>query len=73
MEFISTDRWNSNLWNSVDGIYQEAFGGNGAKPVSIIRNMFEKHLCVLHILIEGKDAVAMALTGSKKKNGNTDY
>lgn len=51
---------------SKNGIYEEAFEGHGAKPVSIIQNMFARHLCDLHVMKDGKDAVAMALTGARK-------
>lgn len=63
MDFITTDCWDEAEWQKAKEIYTEAFGDHG-KPERIIRNMFEKQLCSLHIAMMGNDAAAMALTGS---------
>ncbi|RFU66401.1 GNAT family N-acetyltransferase [Peribacillus saganii] len=64
MEFLTTDQWNEDLWDMVKDIYFEAFKNHSPKPETIIRNMFAKRLCSLHVVIEGTHTVAMALTGS---------
>lgn len=62
LEFHTINQWDEELWNQVSPIYHHAFDGKGAKPEKIIRNMFRKQLCFLHIgVIEGQ-IVAMALT-----------
>lgn len=64
MDLLTTEQWDEVLWDSVKDIYNEAFGEG--KPERIIRNMFEKHLCSLHVAMLGDAAVAVALTGSIK-------
>ncbi|PLS09682.1 GNAT family N-acetyltransferase [Neobacillus cucumis] len=64
---MTFDEWDDQLWDQISPIYYQAFADKGAKPEKIIRNMFRKQLCFLHIgLVDGKVA-AMALTGKLKK------
>jgi GNAT superfamily N-acetyltransferase len=63
LEFQTSNQWDEELWNQVSPIYHQAFDGKGAKPEKIIRNMFRKHLCFLHIVVIEGQIVAMALTG----------
>ncbi|MBV7506585.1 GNAT family N-acetyltransferase [Bacillus sp. sid0103] len=64
MEFKTLNQWDARLWNEQVGpIYHKAFDGKGAKPEKIIRNMFRKQLCYLHIGIVESHVVAMGLTG----------
>lgn len=63
MEFQTINQWDEKLWKQVSPIYHQAFDGKGAKPEKIIRNMFQKQLCFLHIGVEEGQIVAMALTG----------
>jgi len=64
---MTFDQWNEDIWEEVSPIYEQAFADKGAKPEKIIRNMFRKQICFLHIgFIDGR-AAAMALTG--KMNG----
>jgi GNAT superfamily N-acetyltransferase len=66
VEFMTLDQWNDALWDEVRPIYEQAFADKGAKPEKIIRNMFRKQICFLHIgFIDGR-AAAMALTGKMK-------
>ena len=65
MEFITSNEWDEAIWQSAKQIYQEAFG-NHAKPEKIIRNMFAKGICQLHLASEETIPVAMALTGATK-------
>lgn len=66
MEFMTFDQWNEDIWEEVSPIYEQAFADKGAKPEKIIRNMFRKQICFLHVcLIDGR-AAAMALTGKLK-------
>jgi GNAT superfamily N-acetyltransferase len=62
MQFLTTNHWDEQLWQMAKPIYQEAFD-SGAKPEKIIRNMFAKQLCYLHVLVQKNEAMAMALTG----------
>ncbi|MHC0035442.1 GNAT family N-acetyltransferase [Pseudoneobacillus sp. C159] len=62
MEFVTTDQWDEQLWLMAEPIYKEAFH-DGAKSEKIIRNMFSKKLCYLHVLKQNEEVIAMALTG----------
>jgi GNAT superfamily N-acetyltransferase len=64
MEFITTNQWDEDLWQKVRGIYNVAFGEHATKPENIIRNMFAKGLCWLHVFIENDRALSMAITGA---------
>ncbi len=63
LQFISINHWDETLWQKVKKIYNEAFAGHGGKPEKIIHNMFNKHLCFLHVAFEDNEVIAMALTG----------
>jgi GNAT superfamily N-acetyltransferase len=64
LEFITMNHWDEKLWNEqVSPIYHHAFDGKGAKPKKVIRNMFRKNLCYLHIGISDRQVMAMAITG----------
>jgi len=64
LEFNTISKWDAQIWkDQISPIYHRAFDGKGAKPEKIIRNMFRKQLCYLHIGIEENQVVAMALTG----------
>jgi GNAT superfamily N-acetyltransferase len=69
VKFITVDHWDDELWEKAKIIYEEAFGKSGAKSEKIIRNMFAKGICFLHVLFADNDAVGMAITG-KLKNTN---
>ncbi|MEH7180311.1 GNAT family N-acetyltransferase [Neobacillus vireti] len=64
MEFITSNHWDEELWQNVRGIYTVAFGEHATKPEKIIRNMFARNLCSLHVLKESDIVLSMALTGS---------
>jgi GNAT superfamily N-acetyltransferase len=66
VEFITVDHWDQPLWEKASMIYEEAFGKSGAKSEKIIRNMFAKELCFLHVLFIDGIAVGMAITGELK-------
>ncbi len=57
------ETWDEVLWQQAKSIYNEAFGNKGAKSEKIIRNMFDKNIAQLHVLIVGTRVVAMAITG----------
>jgi GNAT superfamily N-acetyltransferase len=64
LEFNTINQWDEKLWDDqVFPIYHQAFDGKGAKPEKIIRNMFRKRLCYLHLGMAESQVVAMALTG----------
>lgn len=69
MKFITVDHWDEPLWKEAKVVYEEAFGKGGAKSEKIIRNMFAKGICFLHVLFVDDAAVGMAITG---KLINTD-
>ncbi|MEH7072720.1 GNAT family N-acetyltransferase [Neobacillus drentensis] len=65
MEFKTINQWDEQLWNDqVSRIYHQAFDGKGAKPDKIIRNMFRKRICNLHVGIVESQVAAMSLTGN---------
>jgi len=62
MEHITTDSWDEALWAEADVIYREAFPEHGRKSEAIVRRMFERGLCTLHVWRIQSEAAAMALT-----------
>ena len=66
MEFETINQWDEKEWDKVSSIYLEAFANKGGKPEKILRNMFRKQICYLHMAVEGEQVVAMALTGNLK-------
>ncbi|MGG1401269.1 N-acetyltransferase [Bacillus salipaludis] len=66
MDFKTFDHWDEGIWSIVSPIYQEAFGDKGAKPEKVIRNMFRKQLCFLHVAFQQDLPVGLALTGKLK-------
>jgi GNAT superfamily N-acetyltransferase len=64
MKFITTQKWDEDLWQKSRDIYTVAFGEHATKPEKIIRSMFSRGLSALHVLIENDEVLAMALTGS---------
>ncbi|MEO2075874.1 MAG: GNAT family N-acetyltransferase [Bacillus sp. (in: firmicutes)] len=63
MNFKTYDQWNEAIWADAGFIYKQAFKDKGAKPEEIIRNMFQKGICYLHVGYMEDQIVAMALTG----------
>lgn len=68
MEFITIENWDQRLWQKARTIYFDSFGEKSAKPEKIIKNMFRKKLCFLHLMMDGDVAIAMALTGKAKNS-----
>jgi len=66
MDFETIEHWDGKVWEKVSAIYYQAFAEKGAKPEKIIRNMFRKQICFLHMAVEGEQGLAMALTGKLK-------
>lgn len=64
MDVITVDHWDEALWREAEPIYYAAFPEHGRKSKAIIRNMFQKHLCQLHLAKSEGELVAMAITGS---------
>jgi GNAT superfamily N-acetyltransferase len=69
MEFKTIDHWDQELWDKAHSVYKQAFV-HGAKPEKIIKHMFNKGICYLHVALENHEVIAMALTG-KVNNGHT--
>jgi GNAT superfamily N-acetyltransferase len=63
LNFITVDQWDDELWEKVNPVYQEAFGKSGAKSVKIIRNMFAKKICFLHVVFVDDEVIGMVITG----------
>ena len=63
MKYQTYDQWNDEIWADAGFIYKQAFKDKGAKPEEIIRNMFQKGICYLHVGYMEDRIVAMAITG----------
>ncbi|AIQ13048.1 GNAT family N-acetyltransferase [Paenibacillus durus] len=61
-EFITLTGWNNEYWNIIGPIYREAFP-SGAKPEGLLKNMLEKGIASMHVLMCEGEAGAMAVTG----------
>lgn len=64
MHFLTTNEWDEGLWQKAKEIYHEAFAGHGGKPEKIIRNMFSRCNCHLHVAIDRNLSIGMAITAS---------
>jgi len=62
LEHLTTNQWDDKLWSIAEPVYREAFPEHGRKSEAIIRRMFKRGLCTLHVWIVPGTAVAMALT-----------
>jgi GNAT superfamily N-acetyltransferase len=63
MDYHTTVEWNEEIWIKAEQIYYQAFPAEGRKTRAIVRRMFEKRMCQLHLATEGSVTIAMALTG----------
>lgn len=63
MEFYSTDQWDEDIWTQAGYIYRQAFEASASKTEAIIRRLFARKLCYLHVAKDGSDIIAMSLTG----------
>ncbi|AHV97536.1 GNAT family N-acetyltransferase [Paenibacillus sabinae] len=61
-EFVTLTHWDDGYWRAAGPIYREAFP-SGAKPEGLLRSMLEKGVAVMHVLMNGDEAQAMAVTG----------
>ncbi len=67
--YCSSAEWEEALWRAAEPIYAAAFPEHGRKPERIIRAMFRKGMCRLHLAwLDGKPA-AMALSGPEEARG----
>ncbi|MBM7563125.1 GNAT family N-acetyltransferase [Paenibacillus sacheonensis] len=62
MDYQTTDEWKEALWLSAEEVYEEAFPEHGRKNRAVVRRMFERRLCTLHVWSDRGAAAAMALT-----------
>jgi GNAT superfamily N-acetyltransferase len=67
LDYDITDEWNEQVWFKAEYIYHQAFPAEGRKSRAIIRRMFGKRMCQLHLATLGSETVAMALTGINKE------
>ncbi len=70
MEYKTISHWDEELWQEVSLVYHQSFGPTEAKPDRIIRNMFRKQMCFLHVALKEKVVIAIALSG-KVRGGQT--
>jgi GNAT superfamily N-acetyltransferase len=63
LDFHTYESWDEAIWLKVEPIYDQAFAENGRKNKKIIRKLFEKQMCYLHVGMVDSDVIAMALTG----------
>lgn len=70
LTYQTFDYWNEEIWNKARTVYEEAFGKHGAKSTAVIRNMFQKQMISLQIVIDetenNSEVVGMAITGKLK-------
>jgi GNAT superfamily N-acetyltransferase len=64
LEYKTTAEWDAAIWLKAEDIYQMAFPKEGRKSRPIIRRMFEKNMCQLHIATEDNEVIAMALSAT---------
>ncbi|NBD23235.1 GNAT family N-acetyltransferase [Paenibacillus glycinis] len=69
LEHRTTEQWNEALWAEAEPIYREGFPEHGRKPKAIVRRMFERGICELHVWGEPGAALAMALTAFDARAG----
>jgi GNAT superfamily N-acetyltransferase len=67
MDFYTTAEWDEDIWDKAEQIYEQAFPKDGRKSRDIIRRMFEKNMCHLHIANHCTEVIAMALTALDKQ------
>lgn len=68
-EYCSTGEWDEALWEEAAPVYAEAFPEHGRKPGRIIRSMFSKRMCRLHLSRLNGEPAAMALSGPDTARG----
>lgn len=65
--YETIDVWNEEIWKKASSVYEEAFGRHGAKSTIVIRNMFRKQMCSLHLVVDktesNSEVIGMAITG----------
>lgn len=70
LTYKTIDHWDEEIWNKARTVYEEAFGKHGAKSTAVIRNMFQKQMISLHIVMDEtankSEVVGMAITGKLK-------
>jgi len=64
MHFFTISEWDEGIWQKVRSIYHEAFANHGGKPEKVLRNMFSKCNCHLHVVLNRDLPVGMAITGA---------
>ncbi|QAY65855.1 GNAT family N-acetyltransferase [Paenibacillus protaetiae] len=71
MKHILTDQWDETLWAKAKPVYEAAFPEHGRKKDAIVKRMFERKLCELHVWLDdiGSEAAAMALTAADPNAG----
>ncbi|WP_181438576.1 GNAT family N-acetyltransferase [Paenibacillus sambharensis] len=62
MNWTLTGQWNEERWAQARELYLQAFP-SGAKPEHVIRRMFQREMCELHVGTDDSGPAAMALTG----------
>ncbi|MFB5269773.1 hypothetical protein ACE41H_23745 [Paenibacillus enshidis] len=67
LKLITLDRLDEKWWPEARRIYHQSFE-HGRKPDGIIKQMFDRKLSFLHVVVDQSAVAAMAITG-KAENG----
>jgi len=67
IEYEVVLQWDEKRWRLAEPIYEQAFPAHGRKSREIIRRMFDRNLCQLHLIASGTETAGMALTGIDSK------
>ncbi|MDP4098158.1 GNAT family N-acetyltransferase [Paenibacillus sp. P96] len=67
LKLITLDRLDEKWWPEARLIYHQSFE-HGRKPDRIIKQMFDRKLSLLHVVVDKSAVAAMAITG-KAENG----
>lgn len=63
LEFHAIDVWDELIWQKAEPIYRQSFPEHGRKKRDLIKRMFAKKMCYLHVVVQNDEVIAMALTG----------
>jgi len=67
MIFATYDHLDFPQWPEALRLYEQTFPKTGRKPDRIIRSMFAKRICEIHIVTVNGEVAAMAITGIVRK------
>lgn len=65
LNFLTWTEWNETDWQKAEPIYRQAFP-HGAKPKGILKQMLDRRIASMHLLMNGDRAAGMAVTGTEQ-------